>query len=174
LAAGCLGYALFLDPVPNVAGYARAAEYVAAHAPKNSTVLFSGYRDGSFVFNMRSHGERGDLSTLRSDKLLLKVKVKRELGVQQRELTQAELAQKLNDYGVSYVVNQPNFWTDLSAMRMLQNLLHSPQFVLVSKIPTAANVHHDDHVLEIYRNVGYTPGQDNRPRLDLLIIDETI
>jgi 4-amino-4-deoxy-L-arabinose transferase-like glycosyltransferase len=174
LAAVSLAVTLFLDPVPSVKGYDRAADFVASHAPRGSLVLFSGYRDGSFVFNLRSHGERDDLGVLRSDKVLLKVKVKRETGVQERGVPRQELARRLNEYGVSYVVNQPSFWADLDSMRMLQDLLHSPQFVKEGHIQVNANVPHEDQVLEVYRNVQYVPGGHARPKLELLIIDQEI
>jgi hypothetical protein len=174
LAAVSLTGTLFMDPVPSVKGYAQAAAYIASNAPRGSMVLFSGYRDGAFVFNMRSHSERKDLGVLRSDKLLLKVKVKRELGIQEVGVKKDELARRLNEYGVSYVVNQPNFWIDLQNMQMLQQLLHSSQFVKEKQITVKANYPHQDQVLEIYRNVQYVPSNNSRPKLELLMIDQEI
>jgi len=60
-------------PVYFVDGYARAAAEVARLAPRGSTVMFSGYRDGSFVFNLRAREDRRDLHVMRADKLLLGV-----------------------------------------------------------------------------------------------------
>jgi hypothetical protein len=174
MAIGSFAYAMFADEVPFVDGYGEAASYIADHAPRDSLVLFSGYRDGSFIFNMITHGERRDLGVLRSDKLLLKVKVKRELGVEQRQVGMSEVATMLNRYGVSYVVSQPNFWDDLEVMRMFQELLHTPQFVKVGEVRVTGNVPHADKILEIYRNLEYTPRSKEHPRLDLLIIDQVI
>jgi hypothetical protein len=163
-----------VDRPPAITGYDQAADFVASAAPAHSLILFSGYRDGSFIFNLRARDERGELGVLRSDKLLLKVKVKRELGVEQREITPDQLATALNRYGVSYIVNEPDFWSDLKAMQVLQEVLHTPQFVKVSEIPISGNIPHADHKLEIYRNLHYTPGTAERPPLELLIIDQVI
>lgn len=174
LAAVQFGMTLTVDRPPAMTGYDKAADFVAAAAPAHSLILFSGYRDGSFIFNLRARDERGDFGVLRSDKLLLKVKVKRELGVEQRGITQDQLAAALNRYGVSYVVNEPDFWNDLEAMQTLQNLLHTPQFVKVGEIPVIGNIPHRDRKLEIYRNLQYTPNAAERPPLELLIIDQVI
>ena len=72
LAACVLIQTILFRPVHYVTGYAQAAAWIAENAPANSRVLFSGYRDGSFIFNMRTQEQRKDLSVLRADKLLLK------------------------------------------------------------------------------------------------------
>jgi hypothetical protein len=174
LAAAYFAQAVLFDRPPAIGGYAQAAAFVSERAPANSLILFSGYRDGSFVFNVRALQARNGIGVLRSDKLLLKVKVKRELGVEQRGLSQEDLADALNRYGVSYVVNQPNFWDDLEAMRTLQRLLHSPQFVKVGEFPVTGDIPHDDRIIEIYRNVQYVPADKERPPLELLIVDQII
>lgn len=174
LAVGYFGLATMMDRPPAIHGYGQAAEFVADAAPARSMVLFSGYRDGSFIFNVKQRDPAARLGVLRSDKLLLRVKVKRELGVEERAITQEELSAALNRYGVSYVVNEPDFWNDLHAMQVLQNLLHTPQFVKVGEIPVTGNIPHRDRVLEIYRNLQYMPGTNERPPLELLIIDQII
>jgi hypothetical protein len=174
LAAAQYAFTVAVDRPPTIRGYDKAAEFVADAAPAHSLILFSGYRDGSFVFNMRARDGRDDLGVLRSDKLLLRVKVKRELGVEQRGLTRDQLAAALNRYGVSYVVNEPDFWNDLEAMQVLQEVLHTPQFAKVGEIPVTGNIPHRDRVLEIYRNLQYDPAANERPPLELLIIDQVI
>ena len=67
--------------MPVVSGYREIADYVAGHAPPNGVVLFSGYRDGNFVFDLRAREDRRDISTLRADKLLLHVAIERRRGV---------------------------------------------------------------------------------------------
>ena len=163
-----------LDRPPVITGYREAAEFVANMAPARSLILFSGYRDGAFIFNLRARDERGELGVLRSDKLLLKVKIKRELGVEQRDIAQEQLAAALNRYGVSYIVNEPEFWGDLKVMQVLQEVLHTPQFVKIGEIPVRGTISHADHKLEIYRNLHYVPGTVERPPLELLIIDQVI
>ena len=83
---------LILHPVPSLGGYRAAAEYIAARSPRNSVILFSGYRDGSFIFNLRGQEARQDLSVIRSDKLLLHgLSVTREWGVEERAYSEQEI-----------------------------------------------------------------------------------
>lgn len=145
---------LWWRPVPYVDGYARVVDEVARLAPRHSVVLFSGYRDGSFIFNLRAREDRRDLSVLRADKILLRVAVRRELGVEEKPMSEAELGQLLNNQGVHYVVMQPGFWTDLEAMRHFEHLMASPQFEEVARIPTPANHHAHETELVILRNKG--------------------
>ena len=163
-----------LRPVHYVAGYDEAAAVIAELAPENGAVLFSGYRDGAFVFNMRTHEERRDISTVRADKLLLKVAVRRELGVEQKSYSEDEIVRLINEAGVHYVVAQRDFWTDLEVMKRLQTVLDSNHFEEVKRIMLPANYPAADKVLVIYRNRGAldkaTPGM----QIDLPIINQSI
>lgn len=161
-------------PVLRVDGYQAAADFIATHAPKDSVVLFSGKRDGAFIFNMRAHEERGDLSTLRSDKLLLKISVERRRGVGQADYSEDEIAGLLNKYGVHYVVAQSDFWTDLEQMARLQNVLRSNRFEEVERIQTVANFNNEDKELRIYRNLGPVAQGPIQLQLDLHIIGRTV
>jgi 4-amino-4-deoxy-L-arabinose transferase-like glycosyltransferase len=159
IAAITLGVAtLFLTlstrPVLYVEGYRNAVDYIAHAAPKQSNVLFSGYRDGAFIFNMRALANRPDLSVIRADKLLLKLAVYRELGVEQKSYSEAEIAGLINALGVHYVVAQPDFWTDLEQMARLQAVLKSAQFKEVARFKTPANYDSQEKELVVYRNLG--------------------
>lgn len=165
---------VFWRPVFYVTGYAEAADYIARVAPKDSVVLFSGYRDGAFVFNMRTHGERRDLSTLRADKLLLKVAVRRELGVEQKDYETQQIADMISRNGVHYVVMQPGFWTDLAVMKRFEDVMASAQFEPVKRIPTLSNFPAHEHELIIYRNKGDVANGPIKLELDLPIIQRKI
>jgi 4-amino-4-deoxy-L-arabinose transferase-like glycosyltransferase len=141
-------------PTPYVAGYREAAEWIAREAPRDAVVVFSGKRDGSFIFNLRAIPSRQDIGVLRADKLLLEVAVRRTLGVREKPLSEQEIGDLLDAEGVSYVVAQDDFWTDLPVMARLQSVLHSPRFREVARIPVVANVPTEDQTLLIYRNLG--------------------
>jgi hypothetical protein len=175
MAIGTGVYTWRFAPVPAIAGYAEAADWIAREAPKNAIVMFSGKRDGSFVFNMRTHEERRDLYTIRADKLLLEIAVRRELGVGQKALSQDEISQMLDRYRVQYVVAQTDFWTDLEVMARLQDVLRSDQFQPVATIAVHANVPlEEDKELRIYRNTHpVAPGGSNL-QLDLPIIGRSL
>ena len=165
---------VFWRPVYFVDGYAKAVDVVAKLAPKNSVVLFSGYRDGAFVFNLREREDRRDLSVLRADKVLLSLAVRRELGVEEKPMTDAQLSQLINDSGVHYVVMQPGFWIDLEAMRRFERVLHSPQFEEVARIPTPANHKAHETELVIYRNLGQVGPKPDKLNIELKIINRQI
>lgn len=181
-AAGALCFAVastaattvFERPVFYVNGYAEVVDLVAKQAPRNSVVLFSGYRDGSFVFNMRAREDRRDLSVLRADKILLSVAVRRELGVEEKDLSEADIAQTLNDNGVHYVVIQPGFWTDLEAMRRFERVMATPQFEEVARVATPANHQAHETELVVYRNLGKVGPKPDKLNIELKIINRTI
>ncbi|MDB5799405.1 MAG: 4-amino-4-deoxy-L-arabinose transferase [Rhodocyclales bacterium] len=161
-------------PVYFVDGYAEAVRYIAKVAPAGSSVVFSGYRDGSFVFNMRAEKSRPDLSVVRADKLLLRVAVRRELGVEQKPMDEQEIVDTLNRLGARYVVMQPGFWNDLAVMQRFEHVLASAQFERVATIPTPAN--HDAHEKElvIYRNLGNVAKTSGRIDIELPMINRSI
>jgi 4-amino-4-deoxy-L-arabinose transferase-like glycosyltransferase len=149
LGATTLLYSVTFDPPPRIVGYAEVADYVAAHAPKNGVILFSGYRDGNFVFDLRTHEERRDLWTIRADKLLLRIAIERARGVAQTDSDQKHITAALRDYGVSLVVAQPGFWTDLREMARLDAVLHTADFRRVASFPITGTVAHTDPLIEI-------------------------
>lgn len=168
------GLTAWTRPVFYVQGYALAAAEVARLAPHDSTVLFSGYRDGSFVFNMRAREDRRDLHVMRADKLLLGVAVRRELGVEQKGLTEAEIADAINANGVHYVVMQPGFWTDLEAMQRFERVMASSQFEQVARIATPANYPAHETQLVVYRNKGQVAPRRPGTDIELKIINRRI
>jgi hypothetical protein len=168
------GLTVWTRPVYYVQGYAQAASEVARLAPRDSTVMFSGYRDGSFVFNMRAREDRRDLQVMRADKLLLGVAVRRELGVEQKGLNEAEIVEAINANGVHYVVMQPGFWTDLEAMQRFERVMASDQFEAVARIATPANHKAHETELVIYRNKGAVVPRRQGAEIDLKIINRRI
>ena len=160
-------------PTPSVAGYREAAEWIAREAPKDAVVVFSGKRDGSFIFNTRTLA-RHDISILRADKLLLDIAVRRTLGVQEKDLSEQDIVDLLDRNGVSYVVAQEDFWTDLPVMARLQSALRSQHFTEAARIPVIANVPVVDKTLVIYRNNDPISSGPHLVDLNLPIIGETV
>src|SRR5215469_6969944 len=107
LGIGTFLYSLVFYTPPVVRGYRALTDYVAEHAPRNAVVMFSGYRDGNFVFDLRTHENRRDISIIRADKLLLRVAVERERGVGEADLSEEQIAAFLRDFGVSLIIAQP-------------------------------------------------------------------
>lgn len=165
---------VYFRPVWYVGGYATAATFIADHAPHGTSVLFSGTRDGSFIFNVRSHEERRDLRVIRADKLLVKVAARRELGLEEKNVSEPELLDQINNLGVSYVVAQPGFWSDLDAMQKLERVLASDTFEVVATIPTPSNYNAPEKQLVIYRNTSQINTTKTEIEIDLPMIGRSI
>jgi 4-amino-4-deoxy-L-arabinose transferase-like glycosyltransferase len=170
LGLGTLGYSLAFDSPPVINGYDQVTDYVAQHAPKDAVIVFAGYRDGNFIFDLRTHEERRDIATLRADKLLLSIAVERVRGVEQKTYDEAAIAQMLRDYGVSLVVAQPGFWTDLEEMRRFEAVLHTPNFTRVAQFDITGTEPHDDNSIEIYQPTYPVTQSRNGLQLDMPII----
>lgn len=157
-----------------VGGYAAAVKAVTQRAPADSSIVFSGYRDGSFIFAMRAIGGRPDLVTIRADKLLLSIAIRRSAGVKEKNLTTRQIAHELTRLKVSYVVAQDGFWTDLVAMRRLQHVLHSPQFKPVAHYRLPENFSAPDKSITIYKNLAPLPARRPPQTIDLPAINRTV
>jgi hypothetical protein len=144
LGIATLGYSAFFYRPPAVEGYRAIAAYVAEHAPKDGVVVYSGYRDGNFVFDMREHGERRDLTIVRADKLLLRIAVERIRGVGQTDYTQDQIADILRKHGVGMIVAQTGFWDDLQQMNLFNKVLHTPDFKLLATIQLTGDLSTND------------------------------
>jgi len=162
--AGIVAATLLLFPAARVTGYHEAADYIAQNAPKDGLVMFSGVRDGSFIFNLRAHAERRDLAVWRADKLLLDVSIMRERGVKELGLDAESIRRQIREAGVSYVVAQDGFWTDLGVMQRFEAVLHGPEFEAVKRIPVTGNTDEGEAGLTIYRVTGPVA-----PRTDALL-----
>jgi hypothetical protein len=148
-----------------------AAGYVAEHTPPGYRVMIHSYWDGNFIFGLWARGDREDIAVLRSDKLLLRMAVKRSMGVEQRGLSPEEIRRYLNENGVYFIVSETGFWDDLKAMKQFEALLETNQFQLVHSIPLLSNVISESKTLNIYRNLEAQSPENQTLRLELPIID---
>jgi 4-amino-4-deoxy-L-arabinose transferase-like glycosyltransferase len=165
---------IIFDQVPRVTGYREAASWIAQHAPRGAVVVFSGERDGSYIWNMRTMQRRPDVTTLRSDKLLLSISVTRLRGVKAKDYSEPQIASMLDNDGISYVVAQDDFWQDIPVMKRFDDLLHSSHFREVYRIATTSNVPVRDKVLRIYKNEDPINRDPKGIQLDLPVIDQQI
>jgi len=129
---GVLAWTVVHDPVPTVIGYKQMADYVADRVPANARVLFSGYRDGNFVFDLRMREDRRDIATIRADKLLLRIAIERRRGVGEADYSEAQIASLMRSLGIDLVVAQDGFWADLTEMQRLADVLSGPDFTPVA------------------------------------------
>jgi hypothetical protein len=162
-----LAFAIIFDKPPYVTGYQEATQIVCQQAPPNSAILFSGQRDGSFIFNMRTNKKRNDLSVLRSERLFTMASVFIRKDTPQIPMMNTEMLKLIKDYGVSYVVWQPNYGNDLTNFRQLGEILQSPQFRLTNTVPISSNAPHHDMQLRIYQNLEWESRTDIPITLDV-------
>ncbi len=172
-------HTLVRNHVPRIYGYRNAAHYVCSMAPQGSVLLFSGQLDGFFIFNVRSLPECKDLTVIRADKLLMRVAVHRHLfGVKEFGVTEAKLRDMLGNFGVRYIVVDPDFWNDLQSMQMLVGLLHQDQFKLLTTQQTTIfdmnKREHNMSRLEIYENMGPVSQGKNALKVELPVSGITI
>jgi hypothetical protein len=165
------GGSIFGAPVPYVRNHALAADYVAEHTPAGYRAMIHSYWDGNFIFGLWARGDRKDLAVLRSDKLLLRMAVKRSMGVEERGRSPEEIGRFLNENGVYFIVAETGFWDDLSAMKQFEELLETDQFERVHSIPLLGNVIPERKTLYIYRNLEAKHPGSRTLRLELPIID---
>jgi hypothetical protein len=163
---------LFFRPVPFVSGHASAADFVAEHTPPGYRVMIHSYWDGNFIFRLWSRGDREKLPVLRSDKILLRMAVKRSMGVEQKRYSKEELRRIMNDNGIYYIVCEAGFWDDIGTMKRFEEFLRTDeQFHAVADFPISSNVLEDEKRLVVYRNRRATPPATNSFQMELPIID---
>ncbi len=176
LALGVVACAMTLlfHPSPHGEGYNAAADYIAEHAPPNAVVLFSGHKDGDFVFNIRAHDERGDITVVRADKLFLGIKILPHLGLNAVERSRNQITEELTRYGISYVVSDEESFSESEVIRNLISVLQGDGFERVAAIPVTGLPIVKVENLVIYRNKAELPAVPEKPSLELRMIDKKI
>ena len=149
--AGVLAWTVAYEPVPTVIGYKQMADYVAESVPADARVLFSGYRDGNFVFGLRTREDRRDITTIRADKLLLRIAIERRRGVGEADYSQAQIAALIRNLGIDLIVAQDGFWADLAEMRRLAEVLSGPDFAPAAHFSIGGTMGRTDKSFTIYR-----------------------
>jgi hypothetical protein len=140
--------------LPIVEGHAAAAESALAVTPDQGRILFHGYRDGAFIFNLRANPNRRDVSVIRSDKLLVNVVMRRADGLTEVPMDKAGIRNLFRDYAIDTIVFDPDFWSDLKNFQMLKDVLLEPTFIELKQIPVVSNVPISEKRLIVYRYVG--------------------
>ncbi|MET0208087.1 MAG: glycosyltransferase family 39 protein [Burkholderiaceae bacterium] len=139
--------------VPRVTGHREAALEAARLAPQGARVLISAHRDGNFIFDLRAEGGRPDLAVRRADKLLVKMTLMRQLGIEDRGLGEDDIRALLERERVAVVVSQTGYLGDQPSMQALQRLLDSDCcFRLVRTLPiTGRRNDRDERELRVYQ-----------------------
>jgi len=163
-------HTLLYDPVPLIDGYREAADYIGSHAPERGVILFSGsgWGGGSFIFNLRARYGNKKLMVLRSDRLLYHYTWIRGRDSDEVKITQQEIANMLDSYGVCYIVSRPDYWKDHPNIQRLHAVTQTPQFRKVANLPVTTNmgdVEDSGTQLEVYENLRPFPSRNRELRL---------
>lgn len=92
--------------VPVADGFREAAKLAQQYTPQGRNVLISGHRDGSFVFDMRTMGNRRDIGVRRADKLFVEIHIMRQLGIQDQNLDRNGVKAILDNQRAAVLVAQ--------------------------------------------------------------------
>jgi hypothetical protein len=137
--------------VPVANGYREAAALAQTHTPRNDNVLVSAHRDGNFVFNMRTVGERRDIGVRRADKLFVEISIMRELGIRDKKLNQGAIQKILDEQKIAVVVAQTGYLADQPTMQEFQRLLENgTTYAVQGRVPLHGSLTKDERELVIY------------------------
>jgi len=166
---GVLSWTIAYNPVPIVTGYQQIADYVADRAPTGARILFSGYRDGNFIFDLRTREDRRDITTIRADKLLLRIAIERRRGVGEAKYSREQVAALIRNLGIDLVVAQDGFWNDLTEMHRLAAVLAGPDFLPIAHFEIGGTMGRTDRSFTVYRPTYIVKPKPRNLELDMPI-----
>jgi 4-amino-4-deoxy-L-arabinose transferase-like glycosyltransferase len=172
-AAAVCAMTIATRPPPYVSGMRQAAETIARLAPPESDVAFWGRFDGTFIYDLRAYTGRTDLQVVRLDKLLLShVVVALGRGFTENDYSPEQIAERLRDLHVQYVVAQTGYGEEIGVIRRLETALHSDRFREVERVKMAANYRFGNvSELVIYRAAEDVPRGRVAPSIDVPLIN---
>lgn len=176
LAVGCVAFSVTLatNDVPRISGYRNVASYIVQQVGEKGIILFHGHRSPDFIFAMRQLDGGAYIPVLRADKLLVSGGDRSVWGATDRGKTETDIQGIFDRFGIVYVVFQPDFWTDLPSLAELQRVVYSDRFIKVAEFPIAGTVGHDDHKIEVFRNLHPTNPANSQLKLDIPLLQRRI
>lgn len=143
--------ALAVAHVPVVGGYKEAVELAQNVTPRNTNVLISAHRDGSFIYDMRTIGKRRDIGIRRADKLFVEINIRREFGIKDRRLSKEDLLELLKRENVTTIVVQNGYLEEQETMRNFKQLLDSGEYYkIVNTVRMRGDTRPDENLLTVY------------------------
>lgn len=152
LAAWLCYQAVAVSQVPVADGFREAAALAQANTPKGQNVLISAHRDGSFIYDMRTLGNRRDIGMRRADKLFVEINIMRQLGIKDQNLDQDAIRAILNDQKIAVVVVQSGYLADQKSMQEFQKLLDGGGvYKVVGRVKMRGELRADERELVVYK-----------------------
>lgn len=138
--------------VYTMAGYDKVAAYVLDHTRPDDVVWVQAKETKNLIFSIRSHDPLHKLFILRCEKFLINYHVTRDWGVEDRGWTSADIEELIDRNKVSMVVLQPDFWTDLPSMALMQAYIYSDRFKEIAAFPITADDRSQRATIRIFVN----------------------
>lgn len=137
--------------VPVADGFREAARLAQQYTPPGRSVMISAHRDGSFIFDMRTMGNRRDIGVRRADKLFVEINIMRQLGIKDQNLDKAGVKAILDDQKIAVVVAQTGYLADQPSMQAFQTVLEEDrEFIVVGRVAMRGELRKDERELVVY------------------------
>ncbi len=165
-------------PAPYLHGYAEAARHIVRHPDPRPLVLFDGWLDGNFIYQIgRLDGERR-WWVLRGDKIFFSVLTPTNLGYREYVRDEAEMLARIFACDPAYlVVESPYLYRQNPTADRLRQLLatHPERFRLERSIPLRSNhpFFQKTHLL-VYRNLLRNPEPQRSIEIEVRMLGERI
>ncbi len=152
LAGWLVFQAVVAEPVPVVTGFKEAALAAQALTPPGGNVLVSARRDGSFIFNMRTLGERRDIGVRRADKLFVEMKIMREMGIRDMHMSEQDILNLLDHEKIAAIVSQTGYLDDQPTMQNFHKMLEAgARYEKLRTIPMTGDTSPEEAELVVYK-----------------------
>ncbi len=117
----------------HASGYKEAAKYVMDNYD-GKTILFGGYYDGNFIFNVRKYDKDRKAIVLRDSKILSNWSVYQKWGHCSYVSCESDIYEILNKYGTKYIVIEDKDVFNEISFKILRDVLKKDDFALEKTI----------------------------------------
>jgi hypothetical protein len=119
---------------PDIQGFDLAADFVMKD-PDCVSVLYDGYFNGNFIFQIRMRDRDRRIFVFRASKVIFSTKFHAQLGYNELIRGVSEFYDLLNHYSVKYVIQEEKDLLKNPANRRLRQWIEGPKFRLVQEYP---------------------------------------
>jgi hypothetical protein len=148
-------FSAWMLPVYRVRGYEAAADYILTNTTSGDRVLFDGWWDGNFIYQMRHLDTTRSRMVIRGDRLLYDFLCVPSTDFRSFANNDGEMMAKLHEANPAFIVlENPQFFETIPTAQKLRDLVHAhPQiFERVAEIPVESSLKFlREFSLEVFR-----------------------
>lgn len=138
------------------------------------SVLYDGYFNGNFIFNVRAKDESRRTFVFRASKVVFSTKMLLELGYNELISQSADFHEVLQRYSVKYVIQEDPDLVKTPANKRLRDWMCEPEFKLVREFPVFVEGLSGPRKLLVYEYSDYEPKPIEHVELDMPMLGRTI